>query len=127
MRTKLSDTRIQEDLEYCIARLNIFGIHISIEEIQGSSRVSELNGIRALIVVILREERHYSFARIGALLNRDHSTAIHLFYNYQKFNNGRLEDYARIRKALVKTKDEATIKLQIEVHKKAIDKLKKML
>jgi len=102
MKNKISYTEVEEALIYCQARLINHGVTFSIKAIRGPSRVRELNGIRALIVLILRTDKDYSFAKIGAIINRDHASAIHLFNNYDKFTYGRLETYELIKYELMK-------------------------
>lgn len=134
MRTKVPDEKIQEELEYCRAKLALYNLHFSIKEIRGSSRVGKLNGIRALIIVLLRERRKYSFGKIGYILNRDHTTVLHLLKNYETFSSGRLEDFNKIKTALVTAHDKvemdaynAHIMAEIKVYEAAISNLKAKL
>ncbi len=132
MKTYISDHNIKKALDYCQSRLAIYNIQFTIDEIRGPSRVRELNGIRALIAHILRKQGN-AFARIGTILNRDHSMIIHLL-KHDQFTCGRFEDFAKICKALDQAKGIDEIKLRISYHEKellklqnTIDKLKKKL
>lgn len=51
---------------------------ISADELTGPSKIRALVLPRAAVVMVLRTDPPMSYAQIGRLLHRDHSTAIHL-------------------------------------------------
>lgn len=76
-------------LEECQIMLQDTGFNFDIDEVLGDSRESRINFQRAIIAYYLRMVKGFSFSYIGAVLNRDHSTAIHLINNYGKKTIGR--------------------------------------
>lgn len=70
---------------------------ISYEELTGKSRTDELVKIRSKIAVILRKNFDLSFPQIGELLNRDHTTIIHLLKIYNRNKSIRTRKIIRYR------------------------------
>jgi chromosomal replication initiation ATPase DnaA len=101
MQTKISDKRVQEALEYCQGVLAPYDLVFSIKAIRASSRAAYINGIRALVITILRYQRGFKYTEIGYILNRDHTTVLHLFKNYDTFSSGRVANFKEIRDSLI--------------------------
>lgn len=57
--------------------LKEYNVEFDIDELVGPSREGDLPSIRALVSLYFRKQG-YSFAHIGGIINRDHSTVIHL-------------------------------------------------
>ena len=126
MKGKITPQVQKEELEYCRSRLRIHDLFFDTDEVIGRCREAHLNGIRSLIGVILKS-RGYSYAKIGAIMNRDHATALHLVNNYGTKEKGRLPNYHKIKKLLLINDSKEEIILQIEAHIKEIEKLQKYL
>lgn len=125
MKAEVSPSVIKRELEYCKVRLSIHGINVNSKAIRGNSRKMEYNGVRALIVYILRKKK-YSFAKIGTILNRDHTTARHLLM-HDKFKHGRYKNFEQLKQNLDAPQSIEEIQIQIDFHKEAIKNLRKML
>ena len=125
MKTYVSPEIIKEELEHCLDRLSVYNLEATVKQIRSNSRQAELNGMRALIAEMLHRKK-YTSGKIGAILNRDHASILHMF-KYEDYKSGRLNNYKDINKALKESHDKNTIEEQIARHEKAINKLKDRL
>ena len=50
---------------------------ISITKMRGRSRKGEINVARRICIVLINDTLNYTYAAIGGIFNRDHSTALH--------------------------------------------------
>lgn len=105
--------------EDCLTKL---GIEINRTYILSPDRSADLVFKRALIALFLREEG-LSFPDIGAVLNRDHATAIHLINNYALRYQAANPSYFKIAHNIVSR----NVKEKIRFHEGEIKELKKQL
>lgn len=122
--TETKEIQITE-LECCKKILSNFNITFNIKDILSKSRKAELVYIRALIVVILRE-KEYSYSKCGAIINRDHATAIHLL-KYDGPQGLESKTYTNQVKEIKSIMKQGNIEYKIAYHLKELERLKKVI
>lgn len=83
MNNEMTLTEICEDTikKYCKDYLICIPENQSpLDLVRKTGRQQEFVKIRQFIIRWLRDEHSWSFPRIGRLLNRDHTSIIHLYY-----------------------------------------------
>jgi hypothetical protein len=110
----LSELELQKIVHDIKTILRGFSIEFEIEGIRSKSRDSNLVFIRALIVLILKNEK-YNWFKIGQVINRDHATCINL-YKYDSKNQCRDPRYDEIKHIISCGFTESDIKAKIKMN-----------
>lgn len=112
-------------LNECQNILKEYNVVFDIDKIISKSKDSYLVFIRALISFILRNKEEYSLPRIGAVMNRNHSTIISLL-KYGEKGHIYSRNYSYVIRQLVQKFSGKSIKDQIKYHQAELERLEKI-
>lgn len=102
MKSNLDSISCIQELEFCQKYLERFNLKFLIEELISKNRDSYLVFMRALIVLILTK-RGFKCQTIGAIINRDHSTVLHL-KKYER-SQGKYHKYDDLKRFILNDKN----------------------
>ena len=64
------------------------GETVNFFDILSKNRSPQVVNVRAKVIIFLREEKNMSYPEIGDILNRDHTSIIHLYKTHKNKRRG---------------------------------------